>query len=430
MKKKLTNNITLKIMSVLVGFLVWLIVVNVDNPIVTTSFTLPLSNIEVVNEAYIDSIGLMCMPDDSQSQIRVHITGDRKTVRKLTASDIRAVADLQQAVNLDTDPVMVPITVTCDGITASNIEVTPTNLTVHLREKLTQEFVVTVSSGDSSPGKGYEIGSLTANPEKIKITGPSSLINKIGSVTATINVEGITADETVDSELRFFDKNGDVLSESQLNYLNVTRTVSVSAKLWKVRSNVKINVGYSGTPAEGYRVDSITTIPDVLSLAGSDDMLRELEENGNVIEIPADTLSIDGCNSDVEEKINITEFLPTGTKLTSGSSEDVWIQVSILPEDSKSYNLPTKNIEVENVEEDLQVTFDTDKIEIRIQENGASLDELNEEEIKASIDLNGKKEGSYEIPVNIELPDGYALVDDVVTEVKISAVSSLIPDEE
>jgi YbbR domain-containing protein len=360
----------------------------------------------------------------------VHITGDRKTVRKLTASDIRAVADLQQAVNLDTDPVMVPITVTCDGITASNIEVTPTNLTVHLREKLTQEFVVTVSSGDSSPGKGYEIGSLTANPEKIKITGPSSLINKIGSVTATINVEGITADETVDSELRFFDKNGDVLSESQLNYLNVTRTVSVSAKLWKVRSNVKINVGYSGTPAEGYRVDSITTIPDVLSLAGSDDILRELEESGNVIEIPADTLSIDGCNSDVEEKINITEFLPTGTKLTSGSSEDVWIQVSILPEDSKSYNLPTKNIEVENVEEDLQVTFDTDKIEIRIQENGASLDELNEEEIKASIDLNGKKEGSYEIPVNIELPDGYVLVDDVVTEVKISAVSSLIPDEE
>jgi YbbR domain-containing protein len=233
MKKKLTNNLTLKIMSVIVGFLVWLIVVNVDNPIVTTTFTISLSNVEVVNEAYIDSMGLMCMPDDSQSQIKVHVTGDRKTIRKLSASNIRAVADLQQAVSLDTDPVMVPITVTCDGISSSNIEVTPTNLTVHLREKLTQEFVVTVTSGESTPGKGYEIGSLTANPEKIKITGPSSLINKIASVTATINVDGITEDETVETELRFIDKNGDVLSESQMNYLNVTRTVSVTAKLWK-----------------------------------------------------------------------------------------------------------------------------------------------------------------------------------------------------
>jgi YbbR domain-containing protein len=430
MKKKLTNNLTLKIMSVVVGFLVWLIVVNVDNPIVTTTFTISLSNVEVVNEAYIDSIGLMCMPDDSQSQIRVHITGDRKTIRKLSASNIHAVADLQQAVSLDTDPVMVPITVTCDGITSNNIEVTPTNLTVQLREKLTQEFVITVTSGESTPGKGYEVGSLTANPEKIKITGPSSLINKIASVTASINVDGITSDETVQSDLRFIDKNGDVLSESQMNYLNVTRTVSVTAKLWKVRSNVKINAGYSGTPADGYRVDSITTVPDVLSLAGSDDTLADLEARGNMIEIPADSLNIDGCSSDVEEKISILDFLPEGTKLTSGSSEDVWVQVRILPVGSNSYSLPTKDIEVENVDEDLQVTFDTDKIEVRISENGASLDDLDVEDIHASINLKGKKEGSYEVPVTVELPDGYTLVEEVLAEVKISAVSSVNPDEE
>lgn len=39
MKKNLTKNIPLKIMSVVVGILVWLIVVNVDNPIVTKGFS-------------------------------------------------------------------------------------------------------------------------------------------------------------------------------------------------------------------------------------------------------------------------------------------------------------------------------------------------------------------------------------------------------
>jgi YbbR domain-containing protein len=85
---------------------------------------------------------------------------------------------------------------------------------------------------------------------------------------------------------------------------------------------------------------------------------------------------------------------------------------------------------VKNVDEDLQVTFDTDKIEVRISEDGASLDELNVDDIHASINLKGQKEGSYEVPVTIELPEGYMLVDEVLTEVKISAVSSVNPDEE
>ena len=38
MKEKLTNNLSLKILSLIVAILVWLLVINVDNPIVTRSF--------------------------------------------------------------------------------------------------------------------------------------------------------------------------------------------------------------------------------------------------------------------------------------------------------------------------------------------------------------------------------------------------------
>ena len=37
---KLTRNFPLKIMSVLIGFLIWFIVVNVDNPVSTKSITI------------------------------------------------------------------------------------------------------------------------------------------------------------------------------------------------------------------------------------------------------------------------------------------------------------------------------------------------------------------------------------------------------
>lgn len=46
--RKLTANIPLKIMSILVGILVWLLVVNVDNPIKTRTIIIPGENVEVI----------------------------------------------------------------------------------------------------------------------------------------------------------------------------------------------------------------------------------------------------------------------------------------------------------------------------------------------------------------------------------------------
>ena len=423
-KRKLTDNISIKIMSVLVGFLVWLIVGNIDNPIMTVSFTVPVSNVEVINEAYVDNLGKMCMLDESQQQLRVQVTGEKKTVRRLSVNDLTVTADLQQAVSLDTDPVMIPITVTCSRISASNIEVNPGNLTVHLREKKTQEFVVSVSSGESKPGKGFEIGTLTASPEKIRITGPSSLINKIATMSTSVNVEGKTQDMTVDSPLTIVDKNGDVFSDSEIKYLNAVSSVSVTAKFWKVRSNVRIDVDYNGNPADGYRVDSVTTVPDVISIAGSESGLERLEAQNNRIQIPSGNVDIEGRKRDIEEKISITDFLPEGTKLVSGSSEDVWVRVNILPIGSASYDLSTTEISVKNLQEGMQVAFDTDKIEVRIQEDGARIEELSQADIAASIDLKEAAEGSLEIPVEIELPDGYSLVEKVTAEIRIMPVSA------
>ena len=77
MKKNLTKNIPLKIMSVVVGVLVWLIVVNVDNPIVTKGFV--ITDVQIINEAYVDQLGEMVMQDDSENSVRVYITGERRT---------------------------------------------------------------------------------------------------------------------------------------------------------------------------------------------------------------------------------------------------------------------------------------------------------------------------------------------------------------
>lgn len=428
-KRKLTDNLSLKIMSVAIAIVVWLIVVNIDNPVGTNYYT--ITDVELINKEYVessDTIGKMCMPEENQDSVKVAITASKKVRDRIRLSDITAVADLQQAVSLDTDPVMVPITVTCSasGVLPSDIKVTPQNLTVNLDEKETQEFVVNVSKGDTKPGKDYEVGSLTASPEKIRITGPKTLVNKIDKVNATIALDGNTEDYTQEVNLTIYDKNQETLSESEMNSLRIENNakVIVTAKLWKIRTGVKISAGYVGTPASGYQVGSVKTVPDTISVAGNTEGLESLSENDNVITIPADRIDISGESKDVERKISLKNLLPDNVKLTSDSSEDVWVTVSILPVGSQEFNLPTKNIEVKNKPDNLQVTFETAQIALRIKSESENLADLNiDEDVKAEIDLKDKEAGNYKVPVKLSLPDGYEMVEDVYTEVVISPAS-------
>lgn len=426
--KLLSNNFPLKVLSVAVGILVWLLVVNVDNPTMTRTLTLPLSRIEIANEAYIDSNGMMYTLDDSQTSFKVSITGGRKTVEKINTANLVATADLQQAVSLETDPVMVPVSVACEGVSSSNldIEVTPKNLSVIVEEKKTQEFVVTVTRGETKPAKGYEVGELSSNPEKVKITGPTSLINKIDKVSAYISVDNITEDVSKEVELSIVDKNGEQLNSTQLSYLNVPK-VTVSAKLWKVVT-VNVNAGYFGSPASGYYVENVETIPNSISVTGSEEALSKLEFVNGRRTISAGNIDISGKTEDYEEKINMSQMLPEGISLVSDASADVWVRISILPDGSTAYDIPTKNILVESVPEGMQVTFETDKIEVRVKK-AEGLEALETEDIAAAIVWEDMEAGTYEVPVTITLPDGYELVQSVTAEIEVSKVQTAESDK-
>ena len=100
----------------------------------------------------------------------------------------------------------------------------------------------------------------------------------------------------------------------------------------------------------------------------------------------------------------------------------MFVRVNVLPIGSSVCEVPTKNIVVNHAPDGMQVSFDTANIEVRVQKTESSLDDLTEDQIKASIDLSDVKEGSHEVPVSIEIPDGYEL--DVTTGVEVSVIST------
>lgn len=69
------------------------------------------------------------------------------------------------------------------------------------------------------------------------------------------------------------------------------------------------------------------------------------------------------------------------------------------------------------------MTYDTDSITVRVKAGEANLYELSAKQIQCSIDLTGKTEGEYTVPVSVALPQGYELVKDISVTLKLVETS-------
>lgn len=192
-----------------------------------------------------------------------------------------------------------------------------------------------------------------------------------------------------------------------------------------MRSGVSLRVETSGEPAPGYTVGNIAVTPSTLSVVGSRAVLDSLEQNGNVITIPADSGLVDVTDrsSDVSVKIDIREILPDGLSLASQISNTAVVSVQILPANSRSITVDTKNIDIDGLLDGYSCVFESSSLVVKIQGSPEILDGLTASSLHARVELSGILTGRQKIPVIVDLPDGTSLVEDVMVGVIISRLS-------
>lgn len=424
MKKSLMNKSTLKILSLLIAILIWVVVKNVQDPMLVKVITsIPVT---IVNESYLASKLEVPLLIEGQDTVNVKVKGRESVVKELAREDFTAVADMTQIISMETTPRMVPVKVSCEGLLDSDISVTPGNIQVDIEKQTSVEKIIAVNTGDTVPDKNYEVGVLKANPEKVTISGPESIVNKIDRVVAMVDVSDRKETRTeLDSELKIYDKNQDELSEKQLSYLDLkeirNNKIKVTAEFWKAQNKISLKAESSGSPKHGYQVSEIKLVPDTISIAGTDEALQKLAEAGNTLEIPGSMIDVSGKSSDFEVNIDLTELLPENTKLARDLNSSVIATVKILPYNSQDFELPATQIQTENIPEDMDLVFGQEKITVRLKGKDEDLKNMKPETVQMKIDLKGYKEGEYTVPVTVTLPDGYEMVDEIAVKVKLVA---------
>ena len=427
MKHKWTNNLGLKIVSLLVSCLIWVVVTNTNDPESTQVYkNVPIT---IKNQDTITNANKTFTVVDGVDKINVYVTA-RKSVRSSLAADSFIVkADME---NYNEALGTVPLEISCeDGrIRQEDIRMLPSSLKISMEDKVEQNFgMAVVTTG--KPDKGYEVGKTTiVTGDTIRIAGPESLINIIGKVTISVDVTNMSMGSTDFYPIRIEDKNGATLTDGQMSNLELKNSDGVSlqnnsaevqTELWKVYNDIPLKE-VTGEVAPGYKVSAVTLAPQTINLVAEENAIEEL---GGIIQLK-DPVNVEGMTETQDFTVDLNDTLNQydDIRLESDISSAITVHVGIDEVGSKTFQMPISDIIMHNTPSDKKLIFSpADAVSISVKTTSEDSEEaitLTLSDISAEIDLKSCEiNGSYTLPVNVTLPEGYELVNDVSIVVNI-----------
>ena len=217
--KTLTKNLGFKILAVVFAFILWLVVYNTDDPTVTVSYT---TNVTVENASAVTEMNKCYEVLNGTNTVTFAVTAKRSVLNKLEDTDFTAIADMNRMiVNEKGDGANVPIEITSKR-SNSSLKYNGKNkyLEVSLEDLMKRRFIITADTS-GKVADGYALGEVTVtNPNVLNISGPASIVNKIDSVVATIDVDGMSMNLSDNVIPALYDADGQEIDTTKLKLSN------------------------------------------------------------------------------------------------------------------------------------------------------------------------------------------------------------------
>lgn len=418
-KKKLLENIGLKITSLFIAIGLWLIVVNITDP--TVSAQIRNVPVRIVNADVITSAGKTLEVIDNTDFIPlVTVKAPRTIIQDLgtSADNIVATADMRN-LSSDGESVSIEFTTTKYADKIETIRATDNVLKVSIENKKTVQLPLYATTSGEIEG-GYILGNVEPNQNQVRVSGPESVVSQIKSASVDVQVTGFTSDISTQADIALYDADGIVIPQSNLD-LNVT-SVRVDVEILATKK-VPVYFATSGVPAEGYAVTGeIECSPEVVVIAGAKNVIDKVTE----ISIPSSELNITGQSENMHAVIGLGEYLPAGIRLGDSSyNGKASITVYIEPIIQREFEIATKEIRIENVPEEFEVAMAEKEGRVVFSLSGLAqdLEKIDVSKLNCRLDfddfallvddLSSLKDGRYKFYVVMDLPEGVELCDTV-----------------
>ena len=398
--KTLVNNLGFKILAVVLAFILWLVVYNIDDPKKSKTFT---TNVTVENASAVTDMNKCYEVLDGTNTVTFTVTGKRSELEKLDDTDFSAVADMNRLIINDKgNKASVPIEISAKR-TYTSVSINNKNkyMELSLEDLMSRRFMISADTS-GKVASGYALGEVSVtNPNVLNVSGPASIVKKVDKVVATIDVDGMSSNLTDNVIPVLYDSDGNEVDTTQLKLSNTT--VTISAKILSVKE-VPLVFSTTGTPYGEYRVVEISSTPDTVKLKGA----------SNVI-------NVSGAREDVKTTIDISEYLPDGVELVDSSAASVTVTVRIEAYASRTYHLPTSDIKVNSLPDGLNLSFDKAQVSVTISGLQDDLNKLNASELAASIDASRLSEGTHQVELSLKLDEDHYAYQPITVSVTVKA---------
>ena len=407
MKGIFNKDITWKIISICVAIILWLYIVDVQNPpMISTYKDIPVS---FLNSDVLEQYNLVFLEGNTQ-KVTVRLKGRRKIITSINSAGIKAIMDLSglkgvAGVSEFSIPIQVELPV--DDIEIVNQE--PYSATV-IVDKIVQVQVPIDVITIGEPQDTYVIDEPTVNPGKVVIEGPSSILAKVTSVQAIVDVSGYNYDITKVQEYRVVDAEGNIIENEY--FKKNTDGVQVNVPI-KKRKEIPITHQFIGAPLENYIISDVRIIPDRVAIVGKEEALEDINE------ILTEPINVDGITENVS--ISIPLIVQEGVTVENNRTT-VTVRINVQKEASK--NVVVRNININNKKNNFDYHIETEVLEVQVWGADNLLEHIKPENIKVSIDVSTLIEGVQEVPASISVPSGIRVNGEYKVKLKVDKRSN------
>lgn len=407
------NNFLYKLLSLGIAVMIWLIIINVADPVTTCNFS--GLEVNIINQSAITSINQVYEVVEGQT-VDFTVRGKTSVIKNLNISDFSASADLSKL-----SPVFAAdIVVKCDK--AENIEINTKNrmLIVKLEDVATKNMQVTVDT-IGEVADGYYVDDFEVKPNIITVSGGKSKIERIDSVKVDVDVSGAKKNFSSDAILVAYDEDGNKLDSSYYTFLyngDAIETVNVGISIYNTKE-IPVEIDVKGTPQEGYVYNNeYEFTPTVITVGGPAKRLSGIER----IVIPVD---ISGASEQYETNVVIMDYLPNGVKLVS-SENNISIRIQLDSVITSSVEVSSTNITIKNRPDDMNVYFpNNDTFLLELKGTDEQIRKFTGESIGAYVDLSEVGEGTSYIQVQYDnVPKEIISSEPYMIEINVSSSST------
>ncbi len=414
MLKRLWQNISTFILSMILATLVWFVAVREENPPVEADYG-PSIPLEVENLP----TGTVIF-GDVPDRVSLHLRAPQTSWDQLSPSKFRAWIDLS---NLQPGMHDVPVQVEVSDRSVTVVSISPSTVNVRLEALVEAKVPIKVNVLDSVP-IGYISRSPTVTPITATVTGPSSVVNQVTQAVADVYLRN--AKETINrtADLTARDSNGDTVSRVTLDPAKVDVTVPIEQRFGY--RDVAVRVPVTGEVAAGYWISNIMVEPSTVTIVGGPAALQKLP--GYIETFPID---VTGATSNITERVAFS--LPTGVSVvqpeTGANGENSGAQVQIQVAAVEGGQTVQRIVTLQGVGENLFAVARPQRVDVILSGPLPRLQALTLQDVKVIVDLFGLGTGVHKVKPNVVVPESLrveSVLPDTI-EVQISAMPLQTP---